>query len=91
MEKLVVQVEVSKEAYELAQALVKLASVVKEQLADGWEPLSDIPAVIMTAIRELPAAINGVDQLDDEMKADPSAFAQAFLVSAGDMAKMFKA
>lgn len=86
-----VQVQVSPEAYELAQALVKLVAVVKEQLKDGWQPVSDVPAVVLAAVKELPAAIGGLDQLDDEMKADPSAFAQAFLVSAGDMAKIFKA
>lgn len=82
MAKQQVTVEVSKEAYELAQALFAVALKTKEALKDGWNPLTDVPAVILEAIRVLPGALGGLDQLDDEFKEDPSAFLNAFSLTA---------
>jgi len=91
MSKVVVSVEVSKEAYELGQGVVKFALAVKESLANGWQLGEDMPIVIAAAFSELVPAISGVSQIGDEFKEDPAAFAQAFALAGGELAKMFRA
>ena len=72
-----VEVEVTKEAHELGEALAKLVLVSKQAMADGFQPGMDIPAVVMAAFAELPKAIEGLDKMDDEAKAQVKAFSLA--------------
>ena len=69
--------EVTKEAHELGEALAKLVAATKQALADGFQPSSDLPAVVMTAFAELPKAIEGLDKMDDEAKGHVKAFGLA--------------
>jgi hypothetical protein len=85
MEKVIKQVEVMKEADELAQALVSIVKAVKAALKDGFQPGADLPAIIVSAVATLPAALDGVQKLPEESKSDPVAFAQAFVLAAGEI------
>ena len=84
MEKLKIEVEVPKEAYELADGLAKIVGSVKSALADGWTPGSDIPVIVTSSLTHLVPAIQGVDQLDDEAKADPAGFSKALALGIAD-------
>ena len=87
-EKLQVQVEVSKEAYELGQALVSLVKAVKVAVADGFQVGQDVPVIVMAAMAELPKGIEGIQKLGEESK-DGAAFAAAFGLAAKDLAGIF--
>jgi len=81
MAKLKVELEVSKEAYELAQGIDKFVGALQLALADGWQLGTDMPALLSAAFTDLVPAIQGVDQLGDELKEDKAAFVNA--LSAG--------
>ena len=79
-----VEIEVSKESYELGQGI---AAVVKAALvagADGWQLGTDLPAIAVSAFGQL-AAIQGVDQIKAEMDADPAAFGKAIMMAVSDI------
>lgn len=88
MQKVKVELEVSKEAHELAQGLVEMVKVVKEAMKDGFQVGQDLPAIITAAIAKLPPAIEGLDKLPEELK-DPGAFAKAMVVAASDLVEVF--
>jgi hypothetical protein len=85
MEKVIKQVEVMKEADELVQALVSIVKAVKTALKDGFQPGADLPAIIVSAVASLPSALEGVQKLPEEAKADPVAFTQAFVLGGGEI------
>ena len=88
MELLKVECEVSKEAYELAQGLVKFSAAVKTAMADGWQMGQDLPVVIAAAMGDLMPAMQGVDKLGEELGENKIAFAKAFAMSGFDFAEM---
>lgn len=90
MSKVMVSVEVSKESYELAQGLVKFVGAVRASLADGWQLGADLPELVAAAFSELVPAVNGVQELPLEYKEDPAAFVNAFLLTGGDLYKLFQ-
>lgn len=88
MAELTVEVHVSKEAYELGQALVAIAAAVKTALADGWQA-GDIPEVVATCVNVLGNAVDGFSKLPDEAKNDTVAFSKALGLSVSDLASLF--
>lgn len=91
MEKIKKEIEVSKEASELFDALVKIVKVVKEVSKDGFQITTDLPAIVVAAVAELPKAVEGLDKLPAEAKEDTGAFVKAAMLSASDMVELFKA
>ena len=85
MAKVTVSVEVSKEAHELAQGVCEMVLAVKAAMADGWQTGQDVPVLITAALTTLAPAITGVEQLGDELKEDPAAFASAIALPVGEM------
>lgn len=83
-----VEVEVTKEAYELGQCLVNLVKAVKAAGADGWQVGTDVPAVVMAAMAALPAGVNGIQKLSEEAH-EGAAFVAAFGLAAKDLAGVF--
>lgn len=88
MEKMKVEVEVSKEAFELGQSLVGIVKAAKQALADGFQPGADLPVILISAVAELPKGIEGVQKLGEESK-EVDAFVAAFMVAAKDLAGVF--
>lgn len=74
------EIELPKEASELADGVVNMVVVIKEALADGFQIGTDIPVIITEAITKLIPAIDGFDKLDDEMKENVYKFIMAFAV-----------
>lgn len=83
-----IQVPVSVEAktYELSQALVKFTGAIKQALADGWQPGSDIPLILSAAFVDLVPVIKDIGAFPDEIKEDKVAFAMSWVLSAKDFA-----
>lgn len=84
-----VPVPVSKEAYELSQALLKLILEIKTHLKDGIGA-DDIPALLSALMSdEIVAGVKGLDQLDDELKENQEAFINAFATLGSALVKEF--
>lgn len=78
MAKKLISVEVSASAHDVGSAFVKVAKVVKDALADGWDPLSDTSAIVLAAVAELGAVIGKLQHLPSEAIEDAEAFGRAF-------------
>jgi hypothetical protein len=83
MAKIKIEIEVSKETYELGQGLVAMLTAVMVAKKDGWQMGTDIPAVAMAAFGQM-AAIEGIDLIDEEIKEDPSAFGKSLMCALAD-------
>ena len=82
--KVKVEVEVSKEAYELGTGAARIIKAVKNAVADGWQAGEDLPPIIASLFAEM-AAVEGVDKINEEMKEDPAAFAKAVALALSDV------
>lgn len=84
-----VEVPVSKEAFELAQALHKLVLEVKKHLKDGIGA-EDIPALLAVLMSdEVIAGVKGCDELGAELKENQEAFINAFATLGSALVKDF--
>lgn len=81
-----VSVKVTKEAYELADGLKKFVLDIKGALADGWQPGADLPVVLSAALADLVPAVQGVEKLGDEAKADVQGFINGLVLPAEALA-----
>lgn len=82
MQKVVAEIEVSKEAYELGLALAKIVKSVQLALKDGAQA-SDIPQLLATLMSEdVVKGIQGIDLLGEELKQSKEMFIAAFGVAA---------
>ena len=79
MEVVKVEIEMPKEAYELAVGLGKFGKAVKMALADGWQMGNDIPVVMTSALADLLPALQGADKIADEANLDPVGVGAAVL------------
>ncbi len=78
METVKLEIELPKEAAELAQGLAAFAATAVKAIKDGWAPGTDIPLIITAAIGDLGPAMAGIANLPEELKEDKAAFAAAF-------------
>lgn len=86
-----VEIEVSKEMYELGKGLTDFVAAVKKELDDngGWDAADDLPGVISAAVMSLLPAMEGVSNISLELEEDKAAFARAVLVSLSGIADVF--
>lgn len=91
MEKMTVQVEVAKEAYELGLVLALLVKKTREALKDGLGP-EDIPTLLSVFIsKEFTEGVQGLDKLGAEVKEDSAAVVSALVVAGTKIASDLKA
>lgn len=84
-----VPVPVSKEAYELAQAIHKLVVEIKLHLENGLGA-DDIPALLQALMSdEVVNGVKGLDQLGSELKENQEAFINAFATLGSSLVKEF--
>lgn len=83
MEKVQLSLEVSKETYEVGKGIQNLIVAMRQSLADGWQPGSDLPMLIASAVQELGPMIQGYDKISEEAKQDIPAFYMALGVGMG--------
>lgn len=79
-------VKVTKEANDVAVALVKLTESVMEANKDGFQAATDIPAVIFENLKTLGAAIDNAGQMKVEAKEALPEFINAFTIAGAEIA-----
>jgi hypothetical protein len=84
-----VDVEVSKEAHELAQALKGLVESVKKASEGGFKPIQDLPIILAGNLSAIMSGVEGMDKLTEELATTPSAFAKAWGLAGADIAALF--
>ena len=67
VETLDVQVKVSKETYEVWKALTTIVREAKKAGKDGFQAIEDIPAVAFASMKDLSAALSGLDEVGEEV------------------------
>jgi len=65
-----IELEVPKEITEIGEALGTLLSAIGTSLSDGFQPGTDIPVIITTAIATLGTAVNGAQDIPAEFQED---------------------
>jgi hypothetical protein len=63
-----VTVKVSDNTYELCKALGMFVSDVRTALADGWQPMSDVPAIVLSGIKRCAPVIASIPSIPAEMQ-----------------------
>jgi hypothetical protein len=86
MAKVAVQIEVSKEAHELAQALKGIVMSAKAHLGDGFQPVADLQAIAIENFGKVQAGVAGVMEIPAEAKEDLEAFLNAWAIMGSEIA-----
>lgn len=84
-----VSVTVSAPAYDLGQGVRAFLTATRKALADGWQPGSDIPAVLVAVYADLIPQIQNVSAAVADAKSDTRDFVRAFGECAEDIASDF--
>lgn len=79
-------VKVSKEANDVATALVQLTKSITEANKDGFQAATDIPAVIFENLKTLGAAIDNAGHMKVEAKEALPEFINAFTLAGSEVA-----
>lgn len=89
--KMKVEVEVSKESYELASGLAKFMAAVKKEIEDngGWSATDDVPGIIAASVTELLPAMDGVMSIAAEIEEDKTAFAKGVALGLSEIVEIF--
>lgn len=77
MEVVQLQVEVAKETYELGKGVDGVVASVQKALADGWQPGTDLPVIVVESLQALAPAVQGVEKMPEEAKEDAEKFVDA--------------
>lgn len=89
VEKKVVEVQVTKEAYELAEGLKQIVMAIQEATTDGWQTTQDLPVIITKAITNLVPAIAGAEKISEEAKEELEAFATGLMIKSKEIGFLF--
>lgn len=74
-------VSCEKSALDLGTGLAAFLGAVKKSVADGWNPLTDLPAIVLAAIADLVPVITEASQLPAEWAEDKEAFANSIMIT----------
>lgn len=80
MELVKIETEVTKEVHEIGLAVKKVIESYKQATADGWQPGTDIPQILMGSYQGLLTAIDGVEKSGSEFKTEPVKAAMGALI-----------
>ena len=80
-----VVVKVDDVAYDVGASLVKFVVAAKGALADGWQPGSDLPVILSSAIADLAPVLGKVGSLPAEFEADKVGFVKGINVALFDL------
>ena len=85
MATLKIEVEVGKETHELSTGVVAFLKDIKGAIANGYQADQDFPTILISAVNNLIPAVEGMGQIDDEMRDDKKAFMVSMGMMAGDL------
>jgi hypothetical protein len=77
-------VEVSKELSEVGDAVAGIVSDVQRALADGWQPGTDVPAIVVSAVTRLGVGLQGIGDIPTEVREDLKASILAVVLPVTD-------
>lgn len=66
-----IECEVTPEINDIGLAVESIIANYKAATADGWQPGTDIPQILMVSMTSLLNAISGLDQVGAEVKEYP--------------------
>jgi hypothetical protein len=90
MAKVKKEVEVAKEVSEVGDAVLAIIKATKAALADGWQPGSDVPAILTACLSQL-GAVSALSGVPADWAEDKSAVLKACALLASDLAGVLTA
>jgi len=78
-------IQVPKAVDDAANQLAAFVADVKHQLADGWDPKGDVPALLVDGVARLGAVMKELGDAAAEVKAYPKESLKAVSCSAIDL------
>jgi hypothetical protein len=87
MEMIKKEMEVPKEINEVAEALENITKACLTATEDGFQAGTDLPAILLSAVAELPRALDGMAKLGEEFTANKAKFFGALMLSAINIAE----
>ena len=84
------EIEVTKEANELAESLIGLVKSGKKSLADGFQAGQDLPVILQENLLQLMVGLEGMDLLGEEYEKARTAFLRAWLNAGLEIASLFE-
>lgn len=85
MQKVKVEVEVSKELYDVTHGLVSFVDDVMKALEDGYQMGDDFPEILTSAMNHLIPAVDGFSKVPGHVKDDKKGFIYACGLMGGDL------
>jgi hypothetical protein len=83
-----ISVQVPKCTYEVEEGIKRFVIAGVTALADGWQPMQDIPVLVTSALHDLHAVAQNVDAVKEELKAYPEAMSRLAGLTVGDVVGM---
>lgn len=80
-----VPVNCAEGTYNVLVACSDLIKVVKDQLANGWQPTQDIPPVVAEAVRDLGKIAQNSQKIRDELAGDKTLVVNAIAVGGASL------
>lgn len=88
VEKQLKEVEVTKEAAELANALAGLVVAIKAKAKDGLK-IEEVFQAVAEKFESVVVGVQGADKLGDEVKLEPGAFMRAWALAGSEVLDAF--
>lgn len=82
-------IQVSESAAVLSDALKTIVAACQKALADGWQPATDVPSIVLTATGELGKVIKEIPDIPADLAEDKIAFVRGLLNGALDVGDLF--
>lgn len=82
-----VMTTVSKETYELGEALVSIVSAMNVALADGWQLGSDLPVAVTALLANIGEITEGIKSAKGEWEEDEAAMIMAMTMTVSKLVK----
>lgn len=79
------QVPVSKELSEAVESIALIVEDTRRALKDGWQPTSDVPAILLAAVQRLGVGLLGIQAIPQELRDDRRAAAYAVVLPLLDL------
>ena len=89
MSKVSKTVEVSKSADDLGGGLYNILAAAQKALADGWQPGSDVPAIVVAAAGEIMSMVSAAPGVLTDLAEDKMAFVRGITLRCEDMVGLF--
>ena len=71
--------------FEALDALAKFVTVVKHQLANGWQTSQDVPPILASAVKDLGSVIGNIGNISAEAGGDKGEFYNSVGIGVGEL------